>query len=245
MRDHDTVVRHTTATGGHVTISLPGFVLDRPATSHTVAEVAGDRQEFVTGTRRFAHAAAVEAGGVDLDLSYSMAGGRLLAGSAPVPGAPDQVHTAIAWIGRRWSLYMFSANATPETLIEVLALVEPEEAVGGLVLRPSHRDLRWEEPAQLTKVVPDLGLLDISPMHARTRSGIPRWAGTRARGGELYVDRSNPDQTVYTIANRDSATRVLPGRTTRRATLERGLGRILVSHADDEPTVGGRTGRDR
>lgn len=230
MANGDARAHHVTATGGEVSMSLPGFPLEKPATSHVIAMIDEDRQEFVTGTRRFARWAAEHAAGLDLTLSYRMAGGRLLAGSAPAEGARDQMHTAVAWIGRRWSVYMFSANGSPESLIEVLSLVDLDEERDGLTLHPKARDLRWEEPAQLTKAVPSLGLFDVAPMHAAVRRRIPRWAGTPARGGEVYVDRSNPDQTVYTVANSTSATRLLPDRTARRAALERGLARVRVSH---------------
>lgn len=235
MANGNASAQHVTATGGEVTMSLPGFQLEQPATSHVIATIDDDRQEFVTGTRRFARWAAEQAAGLDLDLSYRMAGGRLLAGSAPARGAPDQMHTAVAWIGRRWSVYMFSADGSPETLIEVLSLVDLDEERDGLTLHPNAGDLRWEAPAQLTKVVPTLGLFDIAPMHAAVRRQIPRWAGTPARGGEVYVDRSNPKQTVYTVANATSATRVLPDAGARRAALERGLARVRVAHRDRGP----------
>lgn len=238
MANGNARAHHVTATGGDVTLSLPGFQLARPATSHVIATIDDDRQEFVTGTRRFARWAAEHAAGIELDLSYRMGGGKVLAGNAPAPGAPDQLHTAVAWIGHRWSVYMFSANGSPDALIEVLSLVDLDEQRHGLTLHPNARDLRWEEPAQLTKVVPALGLFDIAPMHAAIRRRIPRWAGTPARGGEVYVDRSNPDQTVYTVANSSSATRLLPRRNARRAALERGLARVRVWHRDR-----GRAGR--
>lgn len=232
MADRVTQARHGTATGGRVTISLPGFALGRPATSHAIGLIGDERQEFVTGIRRFAGWAAREGAGVALDLSYTMTGGTLRAGTTSAPGAPNESHTAVAWTGRRWSLYMFSASATPETLIDVLGLVDLDEERDGLVVRPRHRELRWEAPAQLTKEIPELGLLDVAAMHGAIRRRIPRWAGTRARGGEVYVDRSNPDQTVYTVANETSATRVLPHHRARRAALQRGLGRVRVTHQD-------------
>lgn len=246
MVERDEVVRHGTATGGQVSISLPGFELGRPATSHAIALVDDDRQEFVTGTGDFARWAAEEVAGLELDLTYKFAGGRLLAGSAPAQGAPDQQHTAVVWIGGRWSLYAFHPNAAPATVIDLLAMLELEEGRHGLTLHPAQDGLGWEAPAQLTKVVPGLGLLDVAPMHPHVRSQIPRWAGTPARGGEVYVDRSNPHQTVYTIANRSSATRLLPDQATTRPSLQRGLGRLKVACTEGTPAsdrANGRPGR--
>lgn len=232
MAHGDARAHHMTATGGRVAISLPGFRLDRPATSHAIALVDGERQEIVTGPRRFARWAAEEAAGIALDLSYTMAGGRLLAGSTPAQGAPDQLHTAVVWMGRRWSVYMFSANDAPGTLIEALSLIDLDEGRDGVTLHPATRDVRWEAPAQITKLVPSLGLFDIAPMHGAIRRQMPRWAGTPARGGEVYVDRSNPDQTVYTVVNSTSATRLLVDARARRTALQRGLARVKVSHRD-------------
>lgn len=244
MSTRDGTRRHLTATGGDVTISLPAFDLARPATSHAIGLVDDDRQEFVTGNRRFARWAAERVAGLELDLRYSFRRGRLLAGSARARGVPDQRHSALVWIGRRWSLYMFHPNAAPATLIEMLSLVDLAEEGRGLALVAPQRDLQWEAPAQLTKVVPRLGLLDVAPMHDRVRRQLPRWAGTKARGGDLYVDRSNRDQTVYTIANPSSATRLLPQRGAARATLQRGLGRLRVAARDRTRQADGR-GRGR
>lgn len=105
------VAVHTAATGEEVAITLPTFDISEPATSHVVGFVDGHRQEFVTGVKSFAPWAAEHVAEIELDLTYQFSGGELLAGTTTRGSAdPDERRTALVWVGKEWSLYMFALS---------------------------------------------------------------------------------------------------------------------------------------
>lgn len=122
------------------------------------------------------------------------------------------------------------AEHTAETLIDVLSLVSLDEGTSGLALHPVHSDFGFESPGQVAKVVPGFGLLDITALEAVGRSRVPKWAGTPAVGGDIYVDSSSPDRAAYIVVNSTSFTKLLPFGDVQRSVLERGLGHLEVSY---------------
>jgi hypothetical protein len=77
-------------------------------------------------------------------------------------------------------------------------------------VRAGHGGDVVEEPS-VTVEQPDLGLLEMTRMTWRKQRGLPRWNGTRARGGELFRDRLGHDVEYLRLVNQTAYSTILPG----------------------------------
>lgn len=208
-------VAHLAIDGSVVTITAPALNHDFHATSIGVYTVNGHWQEFTTGSRDFGEAVADDIG-LTLTESYAFQGGALRLGTASVqfPGRAagdaqtDLVHLGV-WEGNRFSVHTHLYNGSAHDLISIFDLFEIIEDPLGLHLQPRDPDRTSlaKEPS-LLREVPYVGLLQVRPMTRRMARTVPRWRGTAAAGGELFVGR-RPGSLHLVLAGAGSHTLIM------------------------------------
>jgi hypothetical protein len=189
-----------------------------PATSHVVLRIDGNDREITTGPLGTARAILHEVPVIErIDESYRMGDGTLHVGSRVEAAARGRVlarTVAGAWEGEAYSVYAFASGTDVDTatvvrLFGALRIVESDVGVR-VDVRAGHGGEVVEEPS-VTVEQPDLGLLEVTRMTWRKQRGLPRWKGTRARGGELFRDRLADDVEYLRLVNRTAYSTVLPG----------------------------------
>jgi hypothetical protein len=217
---------------------------DEPATSHVVLRVDGHDREITTGPLGTARAILHEVPLIThIDESYRMGDGTLYVGSKVEAAAGDRVlarTAAGAWEGEAYSVYAFTSgpgvdNRSVVELFGALRIVETDHGVRVRV-RAGHGGAIVEEPS-VTVEQPDLGLLEMSQMTWRKQRGLPRWKGTKARGGEVFRDRLPNDVEYLRLINQTAYSTVLPGdgrRFTNRE-LRNVVDRLEIDYIDADP----------
>jgi hypothetical protein len=119
-----------------------------------------------------------------------------------------------AWEGEAFSVYAFAAGPGVDnrSIVELFGAMRIIETNAGVRVRvrAGHGGDVVEEPS-VTVEQPDLGLLEMTRMTWRKQRGLPRWNGTRARGGELFRDRLGNDVEYLRLVNQTAYSTILPG----------------------------------
>ncbi|MGH8905703.1 MAG: hypothetical protein ACRD0K_04130 [Egibacteraceae bacterium] len=180
----------TAIDGSQVVLQMPGAAVGAPASCMALARVGQRRLDLASGVT--AHGARRAAAvGVTLDEEYEYHGGRLRVGSRQARtarGVLDRVRTAV-WEGRRHCLsFHLNGAATTSDVLAVLDGLRVDETGGGITVREASGDPLWfvDGPSVL-KPVKGTGILEVGPLTSRVARWLPRWAGTRVLGGELFV----------------------------------------------------------
>lgn len=227
--------------GRRVRFSAATVDHDEPATSHVVVRVDGQDREITTGPVGTARAILHQVPLIErIDESYRLADGTLYVGNRVEAAAGGRVlarTVAGAWEGEAFSVYAFAAGAGVDnrTIVELFsALLIVETAAGVRVgVRADRGGAVVEEPS-VTVEQPDIGLLEMSRMTWRRQRGLPRWKGTRARGGEVFRDRLDNDVEYLRLVNRTAYSTVLPGNGRRftRAELGNVVNDLEIDYVD-------------
>ena len=72
------------------------------------------------------------------------------------------------------------------------------------------------------KVVPQMGLMEVSPLTPRLRSTLPAQSGTRALGGQIYVDEpvdGELNRMHFVLVSRSAFTSVTPSAVAEASTV--------------------------
>lgn len=191
---------------------------EEPATSHVVLRIDGHDREITTGPLGTARAILHEVPVIGhIDESYRMGDGTLYVGSKVEAAAGRRVlarTAAGAWEGEAYSVYAFVSgpgidNRSIVELFGALRIVETRAGVR-VSVRSGRGGTIVEEPS-VTVEQPDLGLLEMSQMTWRKQRGLPRWKGTKARGGEVFRDRLAGDVEYLRLINQTAYSTILPG----------------------------------
>jgi hypothetical protein len=212
-----------------------------PATSHVVLRIDGQDREITTGPLGTARAILHEVPVIDrIDESYRMGDGTLYVGSRVEAAVGDRVlarTVAGAWEGEAFSVYAFVSgpdvdNRAVVRLFGALRIIESDVGVH-VDVRSGRGGAVVEEPS-VTVEQPGLGLLEMTRMTWRKQRGLPRWQGTRARGGELFRDRLPDDVEYLRLVNRTAYSTVLPsdGHRFTRTELTNVVNRLEIDYVD-------------
>ena len=227
--------------GRRVRIAAERLDHDEAATSHVVLRIDGQDREITTGPLGTARAILHEVPVIErIDESYRMGDGTLYVGSRVEAAVGRRVLArtiAGAWEGEAYSVYAFVSGTDVDRrsvvrLFGALRIVETDEGVR-VDVRQGRGGEVVEEPS-VTVEQPDVGLLETTRMTWRKQRGLPRWKGTRARGGELFRDRL-PDNVEYLrLVNQTAYSPVLPGdgRRFTRTELATVVNRLEVDYVD-------------
>ncbi|RAY11613.1 hypothetical protein DPM19_28695 [Actinomadura craniellae] len=188
-------------------ISLAGALdLGRPYTCVARIAAAGRMHEVHGGARGSALAWAADLGVRSFDEEFRVRDGRLRIGRTTVrdsrAGLAEQVLAAV-WEGREHAAFTHLYHARAADAVALFDLLRPAEHTDGVTLSPARR-AALAEPAALVKEVPEVGLLEISPLTERTARQLPPWPGARLASGELFRDEVE-DQGVYFVLATDTA----------------------------------------
>lgn len=203
-------IAHLALDGRHATVASETADLAGAASSVGIFRVDGKRQEFTAGTRELIDA-LTGIHGVPVVEEFSFQGGTLVLhrgaslagpvcvttwladGAAVMTAFYNEVSTAqaVAQLNR----FQFGVDATTRA-----ATVTPRNPAATPI----------EDAAVIAKDVSNLGLLVIAPLTRAQARALPRWRGTRVRGGELFVDAPGAREMHFILANDSSVTTVMP-----------------------------------
>jgi hypothetical protein len=174
------------------------------ATSSVRYQDAGFVRELTT-----APVAAVDLLPFTIDERYAYAGGEVRIGhrtetDPSIRSRRDD--TAATWRGARHAMVVIESSGTPDAMLAVLESLTIEERPEGLALRS---DRLLPATTKLVKELPGIGLAEVAPLVPEVARGLPRWAGTEVRGGELYRDEARPGAPVLLLVGETTSTTLL------------------------------------
>ncbi|NOX23561.1 MAG: hypothetical protein GXP36_10795 [Actinobacteria bacterium] len=227
----------TALVGGEVSIATTAEI---SSTSSAIAtyQVPGYLVafEFTASYAEYGRAVAADLG-IQLTDAFTFQSGQILIGSgvqlwaeSDETGKPFTSKLSIAtWEGENYSLHTHAYELDPLRLVGVLDAFRIEEHATGLTMTP--QDPKATLPAIDPTVLQELtgvALLQIHPRTAARENDLPARAGTRVRGGDLYVDRSE-DADSYILVGATTDTRILVDDGCHDDTLLDALGSLEVS----------------
>jgi hypothetical protein len=203
-----------------------------PFTSVVDMTVRGRLHEFTAGSARLGEdiARALGVAGFDEELSYQ--GGTLLIGrTRPYDWQTHLVEDMLVavWRGRRYCLVTQMYGMPTADVLGVLRTMRIEQHDDGVMLRPDRSGgSDFAAPATVVKEVPELGLLEMSPLTDQHVRALPAWRGMSTPAGELFQDRLSDGKPYFILAAADTWTTVLPLATTVHDQVPKLVGRLRV-----------------
>lgn len=220
---------HTAIDGNSVEIDAPTTEVPLPFSSEGVILVEASDHSFCSGLRNHGETVAVEPsfGAVSLDYEYHFQGGRLRIGSGPLPPtAEDDVYMSrepdgsivpterwvAVWEGQEFSFHTQTMGGPSQQtrLLNLLNRFTIREQVGGIVLGGNGGAAKYSQGPSVTKVVPGLASFDCLPRNSQTEKKVPRWGGTKVRGGQLYVAKRDTPYMYFVLAGESAITWIHP-----------------------------------
>jgi len=185
----------TALDGGRVSATGP----DVPSTTAGCTAVAvltvGNRlHEFTAGDARFWRAQALSMN-VAENATYRMHGGlvRIGTGEERAPEGVVLSYMQVAWEGRNHSLATIMYQGNTAAGLALLDAIEIQEGDSGIILHPRDARISILQNSQHAPVVMipirGEGMLDAFRASRYWETKRPRWAGTPARGGQLYAEK--------------------------------------------------------
>ena len=227
-------VSHQALDGGRFRLSGP-FDFGLPFTSTAELTIAGRPQEFTAGAVGLADdvAAALGVPAYEEELSYQ--GGTLLTARTR-PYDPQTRLTEdrliAAWRGESYCVVTQLYGASTADLLARLRTFRFDEGADGVVIRPQPRaDSHFAAPATVVKQVPELGLLELSPLTAQQGRQLPSWRGLTTAAGELFRDTLSDGRDYFVLVTADTWLTVLPLNETVLTQLRDLVGRLGVQKA--------------
>lgn len=217
---------------GHIDLGLP-FISVVEVT--VPGRLQGRLHEFTAGSARLGDDVAPALGVTSFDEELTYQGGTLLVGRAQPYDQQINLREDLLlalWRGRRHCLVTQMYGMSTADLLGVLRTLRIEEHADGLVLHPSRSGgSDFTGPATVVKEVPELGLLEMSPLTDRHAQQLPPWRGLPTPAGELFRDRLSDGRPYFVLAAADTWTTVLPLARTAPDRVPELVGRLRVQLA--------------
>lgn len=181
-----------------------------------VRRAGGERTvELIAGDRENARWAATEVVGLELTESFSCQGGQLHVGSSSTEGADGSTSPLLfgAWEGERRSIgvpYHWSTQSA--AMVALFEAFEIDEGDDGVAIRPRDRTVAITDipqPPSVALRVEDLGTIEAYPATRQSIKAVPKWAGTRTAGGELFLG-GQAGSEYFLLAGRSALATVSP-----------------------------------
>jgi hypothetical protein len=241
--------------GSRVRISIPGVEMPAPFTSEGMAVLPTGEQSFCAGLREHGLVVAQEPdfGVVTFVEDYAYQNGRLRIGWSELPRGVDgaeyrefgpgrergpgnlvsypTLRWFALWEGSRYSLHLHTlGHRRAGTLLQALHhFVIAETELGIVLLRRGGGSGDYTQGPGLARSVPGLGLVDAVELTSKTARRLPRWEGTRVRGGQLWVAKRHEHERYFVLAGHGSVARVHPDPREDQATVMARLSELSVS----------------
>lgn len=168
--------------------------------------------EFLSGTADYPRAYAEVVGVPRLTDTLELDGFRALIGQGAWVEPRDGVRidaTVAAIVGNRYALMTTLYNVSVPEALETLALFSYEESEDGIHLKPVGRGWTYVMSSVLREV-PDVALVEVSPLVKDVLQEIPPWAGTKVAAGEVFKDKQPNGADYYILVNQTTRCIVLP-----------------------------------
>jgi hypothetical protein len=190
------------------------FDLSEPSTSVVDLVVDGRLQEFTAGGAGLAQEVVRALGGRGFDAEFGFQGGTLsVAATARYDGRIRLVESPLVavWLGERHSLVTHWYGGGVAELLGMMRTFQIQEYDDGLTVTVEPaRGSDLAMPATVIKLVPGLGLLELSPLTQSHLSTLPTWRGRSTRAGELFQDTLSNGRPYFVLAGRDTWATLVP-----------------------------------
>jgi hypothetical protein len=155
-------------------------------------------------------------------------------GNSSMEEGPDgrlrraRIHMAI-WTGRSYELHILRYSGGSEVLLAMLGQLAITETETGIVCAPKDRaSTAFVEGPSVIIDVPGFGLLEAFQLTSPQAKGLPRYAGSRVAGGELFVRDQGTPKRHFVMASDSALTYVVPDHGVSDETLQAGLAELTV-----------------
>lgn len=206
--------------GSQIEITCRGADLSGPVTSSSVFMIGSELLEVTAGRADFAEQTVQGLlDGVRFSEEYAFQGGRLRLGGKEVRvHEPEgvQVHRprVAVWNDHRHSFYAHRHGGTTADLLRLMTRFQVTRSPEGLVVRPAAaaREVTASpaHPACVMLAVPDVGILEVVGLSAALENQLPRWQGTRTRGGELFLEARGEPRMHFVLVTPTARAQLVP-----------------------------------
>jgi hypothetical protein len=214
---------HVGLDGSRIDLSAANVNLDRPASAILTVYVNGRVWEFTAGYRDFGREVAADSS-IVLDEQFSFQRGTVRAGSVeqsvffPNGSSGEYVSTnfrILSWEGRNYSVHTHVYDGSTTEALAALDSFNIVETPDGIrMVRRQPAKAPYYKPPDLLKEIPEIGLLYIRQLTTDVARTLPKWPGTRVRGGELFVSGSGDGASCgtasFTLVGPNSVVIVMP-----------------------------------
>jgi hypothetical protein len=189
--------------------------LGLPFTSVVDVAIGGRMHEFTAGVAGLGADVASALGGAGFDEEFSYQDGALLV--ARLRPYDRQIRLAedmlvAVWRGEQHCLVTQLYGTTTAGLFGLLRTLRIEQHEDGLVVTPAPAGgSELAAPATVIKQVPELGLLELSPLTDAHVKTLPAWRGLSTPAGELFTDSLADGKPYFVLAAPDTWTTLVPG----------------------------------
>jgi hypothetical protein len=201
--------------------------LGLPFTSVLDVAVGGRLHEFTAGVAGLGADVAGALGGTGFDEELSYSGGALLVGRLrPYDRQAKLVEDLLVgvWRGERYCLVTQLYGLTTADLLGLLRTLRIEEHDDGLAVALAPRGGgEFAAPATVVKQIPELGLLEVSPLTDQHVKSLPSWRGLSTPAGEMFTDSLADGKPYFVLAATDTWTTLVP---VSAATADQMAGRV-------------------
>jgi hypothetical protein len=213
MAAADARVIHRSLDGRRFLLS-GGLDLGQPFTSVLDVAIGGRLHEFTAGVAGLGADVAGALGGTGFDEEFSYQDGALLVGRLrPYDKRTRLVEELLVavWQGERHCLVTQLYGMTTADLLSVLRTLRISEHEDGLAVAPSASGgSEFAAPATVLKQIPELGLLEMSPLTDEHVKTLPSWQGLSTPAGELFSDNLADGKRYFVLAGPDTWTTLVP-----------------------------------
>jgi hypothetical protein len=191
-----------------------GLDLGLPFTSVLDVAIGGRLHEFTAGAVGLGADVAGALGAAGFDEEFSYQDGALLVGRLRPYDRQirlvEEVLVAV-WQGARHCLVTQLYGLKTADLLGVLRTLRISEYDDGLAIRPgAGSSSEFAAPATVVKQIPELGLLEVSPLTDQHVKTLPSWRGLSTPAGELFTDRLADGKPYFVLAAPDTWTTLVP-----------------------------------
>lgn len=215
-------VTHRALDGTAVTLSGE-LDLSSDYTSHIRIDFTGVLHELSSGDAKFGRDWTRLIGIGRMAEEFQAQGGRLRIGTATMTdrslrGIPALCSVteklplvAAVWEGQDHAVCAHFYHAARKDAVQFFDALRIREHSDGISLTPKvERHATVAETASITKLIPGVGLLEISRLNRETARGLPKWRGTRLRGGELFRGTQSDGSIYFMFVTQSAVATVVP-----------------------------------
>jgi hypothetical protein len=210
--------KHLSLDGSEITVRASlAEDLDTQASSIAVFSVDGVAREFTASHRGFGADVAADLG-LELDEAYSFQGGTLRVGwtiqTWPERDDSGQHITSLlrlgVWEGQRYSVHSHVYGRESSDVVDLFSRFQITEMPHGIRLEPLSSVAAHANEPSILKELPSIGLLDVAALTTTETRRLPKWAGTKVSGGELFTDKMRGRDRYYVLVSGTARTLVMP-----------------------------------